>query len=94
MVDIKEVATEVFHIIKPDSSIIVDYDKEEDVLYVNFPNSPIQKADFGRRFGDYIIRIRHGLVIGVTILNASSHSKTRFADKPSILTEPTTVKIA
>ena len=37
------------------------------------PNSPIQKADFGRRFGDYIVRVKDGFVVGVTILDATSH---------------------
>jgi len=94
MTAIVEVATDIFHTIKPDSKIIIDYDKKEDVLYINYHNSPLQKADFGRRFGDYIVRIKDGVVIGVTILNASLHFKRNFSDKPSILTEPVTIKIS
>lgn len=89
-----KVATDVFQRVKPESHVIVDYDKVEDVLYVNFTNSPVQEADFGRRFGDYIVRIRQGLVIGVTILNAQYHYKRNFSDKPSILTAPITIRIA
>jgi len=91
---IAKVATDVFQTIKPESHVIVDYDNVEDVLYVNFTNSPVQEADFGRRFGDYIVRIRQGLVIGVTVLNAQHHYKMNFSDKPSILTAPVTIKIA
>ena len=94
MTKIEEVATNVFKNMKPNKNIIVDYDKEEDVLYINFPNSPIQVADFARRFGDYIVRIKSGVVIGVTIINAEQHSKKNFADKPSILVEPVTLSIA
>ncbi len=94
MSEIIDVATNVFHAIKPDSEITIDYDEEADVLYINYHNSPLQKADFGRRFGDYIVRIRQTLVIGVTIINASLHLKKSFSDKPSILTEPFTLRIA
>jgi len=94
MSNIVEVATSIFHAIKPDSEIVVDYDRKVDVLYINFHSSPLQKADFGRRFGDYIVRIKQGLVIGVTVINASFHLKRSFSDKPSILTEPVTVKIS
>jgi uncharacterized protein YuzE len=91
---IEEVATTVFKTVKPNKNIVVDYDKEEDVLYINFPKSPIQVADFARRFGDYIVRIKDGTVIGVTIINAKQHLRKSFADKPSILVEPITVTIA
>jgi uncharacterized protein YuzE len=90
---LEKVATAVFQAIKPDSHVVIDYDQEEDVLYINYTNSPLQPADFGRRFGDYIIRIRESLVIGVTILNAHIHFANRFSDKPSILKEPLTIKI-
>jgi uncharacterized protein YuzE len=94
MNNIAKVATDVFQAVKPESHVIVDYDKVEDVLYVNFTDSPVQEADFGRRFGDYIVRIRQGLVIGVTVLNAHTHYQIKFSDKPSILTEPITIRIA
>lgn len=94
MTKIIEVATSKFSSIKPDSKITVDYDKVEDVLYINYRNSPIQKADFARRFGDYIVRIKDGRVIGVTILEASKHCKKNFEDKPTILKEPVTVVTA
>jgi uncharacterized protein YuzE len=94
MNEIIEVATTVFQSIKPDSKVKINYDDEEDVLYINFPNSPAQKADFGRRFGDYIVRVKHGFIIGVTILDAKKHLKKNFSDKPPILTKPMIVKVA
>jgi uncharacterized protein YuzE len=94
MSNIIELATTVFHAIKPDAKIIINYDEEEDVLYINYTKSPILKADFGRRFNDYIIRIKNNSVIGVTILNAISHSKIRFNDKPLLLTEPVTISLS
>jgi len=47
-----------------------NYDKEEDVLYINIGNKP-QKADFASRTGDFIIRYKKdNSVVGITILNA------------------------
>jgi uncharacterized protein YuzE len=94
MSKIIEVATTAFRSIKPECKIVIDYDKAEDVLYINYKNSPIQKADFGRRFGDYVIRIKDGHVIGVTILEASKHCGKNFDDKPTILKEPMTIVTA
>lgn len=94
MREIEKVAVTVFHSIKPKSDIFVDYDDVEDVLYVNFLNSDRQKADFGRRFGDYIIRIKNGFVIGVTIISAMRHFKKGFEDMPHILRKPTTLILA
>lgn len=94
MREIERVATTVFGRIKPASDILIDYDEKEDVLYVNFLNSDPQKADFGRRFGDYIIRIKDGLVIGVTIISAKSHFRKGFDDMPPILKEPIRIALA
>ena len=92
--EIIALATNVFRSVKPNSKVIVDYDDVEDVLYVNYQNSPVQAADFGRRFGDYIVRVKNGFVIGVTILDAKLHFEKKFADKPLILSEPVTIRIA
>jgi uncharacterized protein YuzE len=94
MKEIEKLAIKVFSVIKPNSDILTDYDGKEDVLYINYLNSGLQMADFGRRFGDYIIRLKNGLIIGVTILNASEHYRKRFEDKPSILVKPITLVFA
>ncbi len=54
----------------PSSRIYTDYDKEADVLYINFEESP--KADDSEITDeDVIIRYKKGDVIGITIINAS-----------------------
>jgi len=50
----------------------VDYDKEADVLYVNFGKP--QKADDAREKKGVITRTRKGKIVGLTILNASKFS--------------------
>ena len=85
MRNIKKLAAEVFSGILPASKILIDYDQPEDVLYINYLNSSPQEADFGRRFGDYIIRVKNGQIVGVTILNAKVHFQRRFEDIPTIL---------
>jgi uncharacterized protein YuzE len=91
MNDIVKVATTIFHTIKPDSDIVVKYDRIEDVLHIDYTDSPVQKAGFGGRFGDYIVRVKQGRVIGVTILNAQRHFERNFSDKPPILTRETSL---
>lgn len=92
--EIEKIAAIVFQKIKPTSKILIDYDEREDVLYINFLNSDAQKADFGRRFGDYVIRIKDGLVVGVTIISAMRHYQKGFEDMPPILKEPVTLVLA
>ena len=84
MKKISKVAMKFFSELRPNAKILVDYDTSEDVLYVNYLNSSPQKADFGRRFGDYIIRLKKGVVVGVTILNAKEHLNQDFKDLPRI----------
>jgi len=50
----------------------VDYDKEADVLYVNFDEP--QKADNAREEKGVITRTRKGKIVGLTVLNASLFS--------------------
>lgn len=53
-----------------ESKLWIDYDKEADVLYVNFDRP--QKADNAYQDKDSIIRrMRKNKIIGLTILNAS-----------------------
>jgi len=54
----------------PYSRIWTTYDKEADVLYINF-KKPSHADDSELTDDDIIIRYEEGEVIGVTILNAS-----------------------
>lgn len=57
-----------------DSSLWVDYDKEVDVLYVNFGRP--QKADDSYQDAEGIIRrMRKNKIVGLTILHASRFSR-------------------
>lgn len=54
----------------PYSRIWTAYDKEADVLYINF-KKPSHADDSELRENDIIIRYEKGEIIGITILNAS-----------------------
>jgi uncharacterized protein YuzE len=69
--------------------ILANYDKVEDVLYINFLKSPPQEADYGHRVRDYIVRMKGREVVGVTILNAREHSLKNFSDIPEIVLDKT-----
>jgi len=59
-----------------DARLLVDCDKEADVLYINFGKP--QKADDAIQDRKGIIRRRRkGEIIGLTILNASRYSKRK-----------------
>ena len=47
------------------------YDKEADVLYINF-DKPSHAEDAVLTEGDIIVRYQKGNVVGVTVLNASN----------------------
>ncbi len=49
----------------------VNYDAENDVLYINFHDPPLEAQD-SRRVGRFILRYRFGEFIGMTIVDASS----------------------
>lgn len=54
------------------SKLLVDYDQEADVLYINFDKP--QKADDAEQGSDGIIRRKmNKKLVGLTILNASHH---------------------
>jgi len=54
----------------PNSGIWTSYDKEADVLYINF-KKPSHADDSELTDEDIIIRYEKGEIIGITILNAS-----------------------
>ncbi len=54
----------------PYSRIWTDYDKEADVLYINF-KKPSHADDSEIMDDDVIIRYEKGNIIGITITNAS-----------------------
>lgn len=53
----------------PSDQIWIDYDREADVLYINFERP--QRATDSVLKDNVLIRKRNGKIIGVTILNAS-----------------------
>lgn len=54
----------------PHSRIWIAYEKEADVLYINF-KKPSHADDSELTDDDVIIRYERGEIIGITILNAS-----------------------
>lgn len=54
----------------PFQSIWTFYDKESDVLYINF-KKPAHADDSEITDDDIIVRYENGQVIGITVLNAS-----------------------
>lgn len=54
----------------PHSRIWTSYDKEADVLYINF-KKPSHADDSRLTDDDIIIRYEKGEIVGITILNAS-----------------------
>ncbi len=51
----------------------IDYDKEADVLYINFEKP--QNADESLMEGSIIIHKRSGRVVGLTVVNASKFKR-------------------
>lgn len=68
------IVPEILRMVKHgDSKLWIDYDKEVDVLYINFDKP--QKADDSREDDDGIIRrMKKNKLIGVTVLHASRFS--------------------
>ena len=64
----------------------VDYDKEEDVLYIQYGSSSVE-ADDATQLGDYILRFVKSKVIGLTIINALKHIRANFMDAPNIFAD-------
>ena len=70
--------------------IAVDYDEEDDILYVSYLGGP-EEADDATRIGDYIVRFAGYKIIGVTILNALKHIETDFTDMPNMFKDESLV---
>ncbi len=51
-----------------DKNYSIDYDKDADVLYINFHNQPL-KADDAIQVGDIIYRYKDNKLIGITIID-------------------------
>ena len=70
-IEVKKVLTLVPELLKvPFSRIWTAYDREADVLYINF-KKPSHADDSELTDDDIIIRYEKGEVIGITVLNAS-----------------------
>jgi len=70
-VEVKSILAIVPELLKvPYSRIWTSYDKEADVLYINF-KKPSHADDSELTDDDVIIRYEKGEVVGITILNAS-----------------------
>ncbi len=79
-VEIKKILNLVPLLLKiPYSRIWTSYDKEADVLYINF-KKPSHADDSEITDDDIIIRYEKGEIVGITVLNAS---KRRKLDKKS-----------
>ncbi|BBJ27758.1 hypothetical protein ATHSA_0649 [Athalassotoga saccharophila] len=68
----------------PYSRIWTSYDKEADVLYINF-KKPSHADDSELTDDDTIIRYEKGEIVGITILNASKKGKSKKLIKPKNL---------
>jgi uncharacterized protein YuzE len=70
-VEVKNILTLVPELLKvPYTRIWTSYDKEADVLYINF-KKPSHADDSELTDDDIIIRYEKGEIIGITVLNAS-----------------------
>lgn len=76
-VEVKKILNLVPELLEvPYSRIWTSYDKEADVLYINF-KKPSHADDSEITDDDIIIRYQKGEIVGITILNASTKgSKT------------------
>jgi uncharacterized protein YuzE len=70
-VEVKKILNLVPELLEvPYSRIWTSYDKEADVLYINF-KKPSHADDSEIMDDDIIIRYQKGEIVGITILNAS-----------------------
>ena len=70
-VEVKKILNLVPELLEmPYSRIWTSYDKEADVLYINF-KKPSHADDSELTDDDIIIRYEKGEIVGITILNAS-----------------------
>lgn len=74
-VEVKNILTLVPDLLKiPYSRIWTSYDKEADVLYINF-KKPSHADDSELTDDDIIIRYEKGKIVGITVLNASRRKR-------------------
>ena len=67
---LKEIYELVSHFIKlPETKMWIDYDKEEDVLYINFKR-PQKATDSEMLDNGVLLRYKNGELVGITILEA------------------------
>jgi len=75
-VELKSILTLVPELLKaPYARIWTSYDKEADVLYINF-KKPSHADDSELTDDDIIIRYEKGEIIGITILNAGKRQRS------------------
>lgn len=68
---LKEVNELVSHFIKmPETKMWIDYDKEADVLYINFKR-PQHATDSEMLENGILLRYKGEELVGITVLNAS-----------------------
>lgn len=68
---LKEVNQLVSHFIKmPESKMLIDYDKEADVLYISF-RRPQHATDSEMLENGILLRYKGEELVGITVLNAS-----------------------
>ena len=68
---LKEIYELVSHIIKlPETKMWIDYDKEADVLYINFKR-PRKATDSEMLDNGVLLRYKDDELVGITILEAS-----------------------
>ncbi|KKK98175.1 hypothetical protein LCGC14_2645390 [marine sediment metagenome] len=76
-VEIKKILSFVPGLLEiPYSRIWTAYDKEADVLYINF-KKPSHADDSELTDDDVIIRYEKGEVVGITVLNASKRANSQ-----------------
>jgi uncharacterized protein YuzE len=72
--EVKQIMSLVPGLLKlPQKSLWTTYDKEADVLYINF-KKPSHADDSEMTEDDVIIRYEKGKIVGLTILNAARKS--------------------
>jgi len=79
LIDVKEIADLAPQLLKiPYDRVWSSYDKEADVLYLNF-KKPSHADDSELTEDDIIIRYEKGEIVGITVLNASKRHTSNTA---------------
>jgi len=72
---LKEIYELVSHFIKlPETKMWIDYDKEADVLYINFKR-PQKATDSEMLDNGVLLRYKNDELVGITILEASKRQR-------------------